>query len=231
MRDDQKSASAAGPDAQTLLAYIAGIIFTGANAVAVRFTVAELHPFWGASLRFGGAAVLFWIIVLIRRTPLPTRRDLPGLLLYGAVNFGIGYAFIYWGLKTIPAGLFQVVLALVPLLTIFLALLHGLEKFRVRGLVGAVIAVAGVGWAFFERPGGALPLLSLLSVVAGAACFAEAIVLLKRLPRQDPLMVNAVSMTDGTIVELGLSAAFGEPHAIPMRPTTWLSVAYLVLFG
>ena len=165
MSDDQKSASAAGPDAQTLLAYIAGIIFTGANAVAVRFTVAELHPFWGASLRFGGAALLFWIIVLIRRTPLPSPRDLPGLLLYGAVNFGIGYAFIYWGIRSIPAGMTQVILALVPLLTILLAVVHGLEALRWPRLLGALIAVAGIALAFFEQPNRAISVLPFLSIV------------------------------------------------------------------
>ena len=34
-----------GPDKLTLLAFVLIVIFAGANAVAVRFTVAELPPF------------------------------------------------------------------------------------------------------------------------------------------------------------------------------------------
>jgi drug/metabolite transporter (DMT)-like permease len=121
------------PYTLTFLAYIFTVIFAGANAVAVRFTVAELPPFWGAVIRFAGAALIFWAVVLIRRTPLPVGRAMVGILLYGFLSFGANYAFLYWGIQSIPAGLTQVILALVPLMTFFSAFFHRLEPFRWRG--------------------------------------------------------------------------------------------------
>jgi len=187
-------------DNLTILAYLLTVIFAGAHAVAVRFTVAELPPFWGATLRFAAAALIFWVLALARKIPLPTGSARLGILLYGFLSFGASYAFLYWGLQSIPAGLTQVILALVPLMTFFSAFFHGLEPLRWRGLFGATQAVAGIAFAFFEQPAGTLPLLSLLAIVAGAACIAESTVVVKMYPPSDPFMTNALAMTVGTVV-------------------------------
>jgi len=96
MGSDMKNASLPRPSRIVLLAFLLAIMFGGGNAVAIRFAVRELPPFWGAALRFGGAAVILWLIALARRTRLPARRVLPGLLLYGFLSFGAAWAFIFW---------------------------------------------------------------------------------------------------------------------------------------
>lgn len=219
------------PDNLTLLAYLLTVVFAGANAVAVRFTVAELPPFWGATLRFAAAALIFWLLALARKVPLPTGRARLGILLYGFLSFGASYAFLYWGLQSIPAGLTQVILALVPLMTFFSAVFHGLESFRWRGLFGAALAVAGIAFAFFEQPAGSLPLLSLLAIVAGAACIAESTVVVKMYPPSDPLVTNALAMTMGTLTLVVLSLVTGEAWSLPTQTATWASIIYLVLIG
>lgn len=219
------------PDNLTLLAYGFTVIFAGANAVGVRFTVAELPPFWGAGLRFALAALIFWVIVLSRRTSFPTGRAMREIVIYGFFSFGASYAFLYWGLQVVPAGLTQVILALVPLMTFFLALFHKLETFRWRGLFGALLAVGGIGYAFFEQPGESLPLMSLLAIVAGAACIAEAIVIAKVYPQSDLFMTNALGMTVGTLVLMFLSLVTGEIRSMPTLTSTWAAIIYLVLIG
>jgi drug/metabolite transporter (DMT)-like permease len=219
------------PNRSVLLAFFLSVLLTGANAVAVRFTVAELAPFWGAFLRFGSAALIFWAVVIFRRLPLPRGRALVGVLLYGFLSFGASYAFIYWGIRKIPAGMTQVLLALVPLVTFFAAVLHGLERFRWRGLLGAALAVLGIGFAFFEGPSGHFPAAPVLAILAAAVCIAEASIVVKTFPRSDPFLTNALGMTTG-----GLSLAFfsrlaGENWKIPVRAATWASILYLILIG
>jgi len=46
----------------------------------------------------------------------------------------VAWAFVYAGLRTVEPGMAQVLLALTPLLTFFLAILHKQESFRRRGL-------------------------------------------------------------------------------------------------
>jgi drug/metabolite transporter (DMT)-like permease len=219
------------PDKLTLAAYILTIIFGGCNAVAVRFTVAELPPFWGAALRFAAASLIFWFIALIQRERLPRGRSLTGILIYGILMFGASYALIYWGLRSLQASMAQVILALVPLLTFFFAILHGMESFRWQGLLGAILAFGGILLAFFDQPGTSLPLSSLLALVGGAACMAEGAVVIKGVPKGSPLMTNALAMSAGTVLLLGLSLIAREPWQMPTLLATWSAIGYLVIFG
>jgi drug/metabolite transporter (DMT)-like permease len=227
----EQSTSSLTPDRIVLLVFILAIVVGGGNAVAIRFTVKELPPLWGAALRFGGAAMLLWAIALIRRSPLPALRALPALLLFGFINFGAAWAFIYSGLRTVEAGMAQVLVALTPLLTFFFAMLQRQESFRWRGLAGALVALAGISWAFLEHPEGGAAYLPMLAIVAGAACIGEGIVLLKRIPRMDPFVLNALGMTTGALSLLVLSRAVGETWSAPTQGLTWLSVIYLVVIG
>ncbi len=214
-----------------IAAYALIVILVGSNSVAVRFTVAELPPFWGATLRFAAAAAIFWLLVLFRRTPLPAGRALVGALLYGLLNFGGSYAFIYWGIRSLSAGIVQVILALVPLLTLFAASLHRIEPFRWRGLLGGLLAVGGIVVAFFNGTHAVPPLGALVSIVLGAVCIAEATVVVKLFPRSDPFVANAIGMSAGTLLLAALSIIDHEPWHLPARPATWLSIFYLVAMG
>lgn len=229
--DHQNARAGKRPDRITLAVFVLSILLGGSNAVAIRFSNMELPPFWGAFLRFACASLLLFGVLLLRRPPMPRGRALIGVLLFGLLGFGGGYAFIYWGLVAVPAGLGQVVLALVPLLTFFLALAHRQETFRWRGLLGGVLAVVGIGVAYSAQLSADVPLLSLLAVAASAACTAEAAVIIKQFPRSDALVTNAIAMGVGALVLLGLSFVVGEQQFLPARTVTWIAVIYLVIIG
>src|SRR5688572_3234491 len=205
-------------------------VVAGANAVAVRFSNFELPPFWGAFMRFAAASAIFWIIALVLRIEVPRGRALTGAVLYGALGFGVSYAFLYWGLVYVTAGVAQITLALVPLMTLFLALAHGLERFHWRGLAGGLIATAGIVLAFSDQLG-AVTILPLLGLVAGAAAIAESGVVAKLFPGCHPVMTNAVGMGVGAAILLALSIISGESWTLPERTATWIAYAYLVVAG
>jgi drug/metabolite transporter (DMT)-like permease len=219
------------PDRATLAGFVLLVCIGGGNAVAVRFSNLELPPFWGAGLRFAMAAPLFWILATLRRTPLPRGRALTGALVYGLLMVGVSYALAYWGFVRVQAGLAMAILATVPLMTVFLAWAHGLELLRRRGVLGAVISAAGLWVGIAGEPGAAVPGLSVLALVGSAAFMAEATVLLKSYPPSDPLAANAVALTTGVPVLLGLSLLAREPWSLPAGLSTWLAFAYLVTFG
>lgn len=232
MSNKSLESRASVPNSRVLIAFAISTLFAGANAVAVRFTVAELAPFWGAAIRFSVAALLFWLIALVRRRSLPRGADLWATVLYGLIGFGFVYAFIYWGLRTVPAGMAQIILALAPLFTFGLSLLQRLERFHWRGLAGALIAVAGIVLSFREGVTGNIPLLPMLAVVAAAACIAESSIVLKRArTRPDPVAANAIGMTAGAIFLLILSRVSAETWVWPQLTATWISILYLVVIG
>ncbi len=219
------------PDTPVLLSFVLGVFLAGAAAVAVRFTVEELAPFWGATIRFAAATAIFAIIMLIRRVPLPRGRMLGGLLLYGILGFGLSYALVYFAIRELTAGFTMVIMALTPLLTFFFAVLHRLEPFRWRALLGTLLALAGIALAFAGQAEGGAPLWAVLFVVGGAACFAEATVVIKILPPVSPIAANAVGMGIGTLMLALFSLVAGEDWLLPQDSQTWLSVIYLIIFG
>ena len=206
-------------------------ILGGNNAIAVRFSNVELPPFFGAGLRFAAASLILFLVVLILRLPLPNGRSLIGALIFGALQFGISYALIYWSLLEVPAGLFQVILALVPLLTFFFAILHRQETFKGRVLAGGLLAVGGIAIIFSGRMVDNVPLLALLAAILAAACIAESIVLFKTFPKTHPITTNALAMGTGAIILLGVSGLVRESIGWPSLPATWTAVIYLVIFG
>lgn len=219
------------PERLTLVAFIASIILGGNNAIAVRFSNVELPPFFGAAIRFASAALILFLVVLALRLPLPKGRSLVGAILYGALQFGISYALMYWSLLQVPAGLFQVILALVPLLTFVFAIAHRQETFQWRTLAGGLLAVGGIAIIFRDRLIEDVPLLSMLAVVLAAACIAESIVLFKTFPKSHPITTNALAMAVGAGILFVISLFAREVPELPSLPATWAALLYLVLFG
>lgn len=223
--------TAARPESATLLAFVIVIVTGGLNAIAVRQTLGELTPFWSAALRFLLAAAVMLAVVVVTRRTLPRGRGVTGAIAYGAVGFAASYAFIYSGLVEAPASAGAVLLALAPLFTFGLAIIQGQERFRAEGLVGAIVALIGVVVVFADQLGADVPLGSLVLIVLGVLCIAEAGVIVKWIPRSDPFGTNAVAMTSGGLILLALTLVSGEPLAVPSGSQAIVALVYLVVLG
>ncbi|MGI8928052.1 MAG: DMT family transporter [Candidatus Limnocylindrales bacterium] len=215
----------------TMLAFLGIVVLGGVNGTAIRIGSEELAPFWAASLRFALAGVIFLGIVAVRRVPFPRGWALVGSLLYGLLGLGVPFALVYWALATVPAGIAQVVLALVPLLTLLLAVAVGIEHFRIQGVVGALITIGGAVVVFSERLGSAVRLESLLALLGAASAMALGNVVIKRFPHSHPLSNNTVAMGVGALMLFGLALIASESLALPARVSTLLGLAYLVVVG
>jgi drug/metabolite transporter (DMT)-like permease len=219
------------PDRLTLLALVGVTFLGGANAIAVKITVIELAPLWGAAIRFLAAAALMLVVALATRRALPRGRGLWGAALYGVLGFTAAYGLGYTAIRDVPAGTLMVLVALTPLFTFGLAIAHRQEQFHVQGLVGAVVAVIGVGIVFADQLSADVPLAPLLMVVLMAAAIAEAGVIVKWIPKSDPFATNGVAMLVGGGLLAVLSVVSAEPWGLPSGGDTWIALGYLVLLG
>jgi drug/metabolite transporter (DMT)-like permease len=222
---------AARDDRATLAAFLVGAALAGGNAVAVRFSNRGLDPLWGAGFRFALAAVIFLGLVLALRLPWPRGRALAGAVLWGLVQFAATFALAYYAFVELHAGFGQILLALVPLLTVLLAAAQGEERIRIQSLVGAVTAVVGVGIMTSASLEESLPILSVLAGLGAAFCFAESAVLVRILPPVHPVTMNAVGMTAGAVALLIGAALVGESFVLPDDASTWTAFVYLVTLG
>ena len=211
-----------------LLVFVLCVLVGGSNFVGVRFSNRELPPFFGAGIRFVGAALLLFVLSRAMRLSLPRGRALGAALADGAVNFGVTYALLYWALQTAPAALAATFVALAPLLTFVGSVALGDERFRWGGIGGGAIALAGVAVIFVDQlhavPAAVIAALLLQAVgVAGGTIWA------KRLPRAHPVSTNAVAMVPGAALLLAFAAIARESTALPVRVETWIALGYLVV--
>lgn len=215
-------------DRTTLAAFAVAVVIAGLNFVAVRFSNRELPPFEGAALRFGAAALLFFLYARARNIALPRGRALSGAVLFGLLGFSGAYAFLYWGLVNAPAGMGSVALALVPVATPLLAAAHGLERLRIRSVIGGAIAAIGIAVVLREQLAATVPLVSLAALIAGALCAAESGVVIKYFPRSHPAATNAAAMGAGTVALVLVSRFAGEAWIVPTHATTLIASGYIV---
>jgi drug/metabolite transporter (DMT)-like permease len=211
-----------------LLAFLTNVILLGVNFVAVRFSNAELPPFWGAALRFSIASVFLFTIVRWKRLPLPRGKSLAGAVLFGVLVFGATYAFLYWALQYVSSGLAAVTFATIPLMTMLLAVAFKLERVAWRGLGGSLLVLLGIGAVFQEQLRAAVPLMPLVVLLLGSFSGALSGIVIKRFPKSHPISTNAVAMAIGAAILVLLSLAFGETWRLPALPVTWGALAWLV---
>jgi len=216
-------------DRRILLAFAGVVVLAGSNIVAVRFSNRELDPFWGAGIRFLGASLILWALVVAGRHPLPRGRALGGAFVYGILSFLIAYAFFYWGSQEVPAGLGGTIMASVPLLTVLLAAAHRLERLRLRGVLGAVVALTGIAVMSSGALAGDVSLVSVLAVLVAAAAAAESGIVLKLLVSAHPVVTNAIGMSVGAMLLLLLSSIAGESWRTPESPSVWGAIVYLAI--
>jgi drug/metabolite transporter (DMT)-like permease len=207
------------------------VLLAGGNAVGVKVATDELDPLWGAATRFAAAGLIFAAVMALRRVPIPRGGALLGSVLYGILGFGAAFGLAFIAIPMTGAGAGQLLLGLVPLLTLILAPIHGLERFRLRAVIGSLVALAGVGVLAADRVGLDVPLQGIVLGFVVALLFAESGVVVKLTPRADPVATNAVGMLVGAAVLLPISLLTGERWILPTQQDTWAAMVYLVLAG
>jgi drug/metabolite transporter (DMT)-like permease len=204
------------------------VVLAGANAIGVRIALREMGPFWSAAIRFALAGLMLAAYMLATRRPVPRGSRLVGTVLFGVFGFGLAYTFLYQALKDAPAGTTMLMLAIVPLLTVLLAVAQGVERLRVLGLAGAALAAVGILVVSANQVSLDVPLTSLVLLVAAASCQAESGIVVKRFPPGDPVSANAVGMLIGAGMLALVAVATGEAVVLPTRPDTLVAMAYLI---
>jgi drug/metabolite transporter (DMT)-like permease len=217
-----------GVDRLALTAFVGAVFIGGSNFVAIRFSNRELDPLWGAGFRFTLAAAVFGLLCAALRLSLPRGRALAFGLAYGLLAFGAAYGCLYWAMQDVPAGIAAVVLAVGPLLTLFLAVAHGMERLGTRALVGALVAFGGSVLIFFQPGSIAFGVGAFVLLAIAAICASESVVVSKLAGRQHPVAMNFVGMSAGAVVLLLAAALAGERFALPAEGETQVALVYLV---
>jgi drug/metabolite transporter (DMT)-like permease len=138
------SASAHSRQAAYLL--LAGVVILwGANWPIMKLGLAELPPFWFASIRlFLGAASLFAVLAIGGNLALPGRGDMAQLLVGGIFQLAIFMGLVNLALLTVAPGRAAVLAYTTPLWAVPGAILFLGERLGRLKAVGLILGIGGV---------------------------------------------------------------------------------------
>jgi drug/metabolite transporter (DMT)-like permease len=224
------TSSSALPDRNVLLPFAAFIVLVGGAPVAMRISYSEMAPFLTGLARFGFGALIFWGLALYKRLSVPKGRALVGAVLYGTLGVGIAFVLMSWGLVKTPASMASMLSALVPLITVLLASVQGVESLTGRSLLGSLLAVAGIAITVGGASSTDISLPHVGALILGAGFLAQSGVVIKSFPPNPPIITNAVGMTVGAIILAIASMVTGETWETPSQLSTWVAISYLVIF-
>jgi O-acetylserine/cysteine efflux transporter len=224
-RTPRAAAGAAMPPRDMALAVMVAAIW-GVSFIAIKAGVSEAPPLFLTALRFFLAGVPAFLLV---RRPAVRMVDLAGYgLCIGVGQFGLLFAAIKFGM---PAGLASLVIQIQALFTIGLAHVVLGQKTRAGQIVGAVVALAGIGLIGAFR-GASAPLAPFLAILGAAAFWSVGNLFSIRAGRTNMIGFIVWSSLFAPLPLLLLSLAF-EDHASIARavlhPTlaVWGGAAYL----
>ena len=217
-----------------LLLALLTVAIWGGNFVVMKLGLRGLPPLLFCAMRFGFAA--FPMVLLVRHPRLPWHR----VAAWGLAQFAVQFGFLLTGLKLgMAAGLSSIVMQLQAFFTIGLAWAVLREKARPVQLLGAAVALAGMGVVALNLQQ-RTTLIGLLLLIAGAVSWAVANVLARRIGP-----VNAVALASWAslyacvpllLMSLVFEGAGTDLQALRgMDANSWLVVAFqaypATLFG
>ena len=203
----------------------------GSTWLFIKLGLADLPPLTFAGIRFAIAATILFILISLRRLPLPRKRsDLVLLALTGVLSFSLNYGLLFWGEQYISSGLAALLQATIPAFGLVIAhfYLPG-EPITGAKVAGVLMGVAGVGVIFSNQlaTSGHRALAGSAALVLSSVCVAYSNVLVKaRANKMDPAIIAASQMFFG-LIPLLLIGIFLEGSPINFH---WTRMAVIALF-
>ena len=116
-------------------------------AVATRYLIGAADPFTLAAIRFGGGVLCLLPLVLLLPVRWPPRQDWPAVAGLGLMFYAVFFVFynVALGYTTVARG--TLALSTLPLMTMLVGAVLGIEALSARKTVGVLVAMLGVAVA------------------------------------------------------------------------------------
>lgn len=212
----------------------------GVNFISVKYGTEVMAPLAFNGVRVALAAVTLVAVVAVMRVGWPSRGDALRLLGLGVLGNGVYQIFFVEGLARTRAGDAALVLAASPVFIAIIGGLRGVERVRLRAVVGIVLSIAGIGLVMLNSShgegadaAGATRLLGDTLVLLASLVWSVYTVLLTPLShRVNGITLSAVTMVGGAI-PLALFAGADIVHTdwAHVDPRGWAALGYSGLFA
>ena len=214
---------------------IASSAVGAAAAVATRYLIASADPFTLAALRFGGGVICLLPLALGLRVRWPGRGDWLAVAGLGFMFFAVFFVFYNLALAYTTVARGTLALSTLPLMTMVVGAMLGIEALSARKTVGVLIAMLGVAAALAsglaDAPAGAWR--GDLIMAGATLCMALYNVWSRPfIQRSSALGFLTAGMGVGAAALVLISAFLGGLARVSaFTPAEWLAAVYLAAGG
>ena len=201
----------------------------GSSFLAIEFMVRDLPPLTAASTRFLAAGLILSLWVGLRRgwrTLLPSVRELPFILLLGALLFLVGNGGVVLAQHHgVSSWLASLIVATVPVWVAIMRLVWGPRPGALT-IIGTLIGLAGATLVLVptSSDGGSRLILALPALAGAIGWAVGTFIAARRGAANNPFVASAQQLTSGGLLLL-VAAAIAEHGRWSSITLTWSSVA------
>lgn len=218
-------------------AFAAVYFVWGATYLFNYFAIEVIPPFLMAGSRFLTAGILLFTFLHFKGTSLPTARQWRWSLLLGILFLALGSGGLIWALQYIDTGFAALLVAIDPLVIMFLLwMIQGVRPGR-KAILGAILGIIGMYLLMDQPQLDAHPKawMGLLAIGISLVAWAFASIYVSKLDLPvNRFQRSAMQMISGGLVLLLFSWVSGEAVHFELSLLNWkagLSWLYLVGFG
>ncbi|MFZ5963763.1 DMT family transporter [Thalassococcus sp. BH17M4-6] len=208
----------------------------GGSFLSIRVALDEVGPITSVLHRTFWAMCVLWLVVGLRRLPLPRDPRLWGaFLIMGLLNNVLPFSLMAWGQLHISTGLTSIFNATTAIFGVLVAAaVFADERLSLRKGVGVALGFAGVATAIGVQNLAQFDIRSAaqLAVLAGTLSYACAGAWGRaRLRGVPPVVAAAGMLTGSTLIMAPLTLwAEGVP-SLDLAPRTWAAIGYYALIA
>jgi drug/metabolite transporter (DMT)-like permease len=215
---------------RTISALVFALILWASAFAGIRAGLRGYSPANVAVLRFLVASTVLAIYAAVAHFRRPQKKDLPGLILSGAVGISFYNLALNYGETRVAAGAASLLIASTPIWTALAARFWLHEKLNAVGWAGVLLSFGGVA-LIASGEGEGIRLSPQALIILAAAITSAAYMILQKhyLGRYSALEFTAYSIWSGTLLMLPFSS--GLLHCVQTAPmAATLSILYLGVF-
>ncbi len=207
----------------------------GTAAAVTRYLVGDADAVTLAILRWGIGFLCVLPVALLLKVRWPQGRDCLGVAGLGFVFFGVFFLLYNVAMSFTTAARASLALSTLPLQTMLMAALFGIERLTLRKTAGVVLAILGVCGALASNLAAAPPGAWRGELIMTGAMFGMAAYNVWSRPfiqRSSPLGFLAVGMGSGTLALVLAGVLTGRIAVLAtFGPAQWIAGAYLGIAG
>jgi drug/metabolite transporter (DMT)-like permease len=200
----------------------------------IKIAVETVPPLTVTAGRLLLAAIIIVIYARMRGHRFPDEASLwPKFFLIGLFGNALPFTLIAWGEESIDSGLAAILMAVMPIATLVLAHFFAEdERMNPARIAGVAFGFGGILVLIGPDALGGLggDVIRQIAVAAGAACYAVATVIARRLPKMPTSLSSAGALITASALILPMSLIFDRPWTLAPSTDSVGSVIILGLF-